>query len=232
MIRLLALLLCLHAGPVLAGAWPREAGTAFVSLSHWQASSGGDSYTALFAEWGLTPRLTLGFDAGRSVSGETKTVLFLRAPVMDWLGVKVAAEIGYGEIAGQSVIRPGLSFGRALEGRYGAGWLAVDTVLEYEIATQDIDVKADITLGFTPQPAAGDASRWTLMVQVQTGLVAVNEGVTLLRETGQRPDPSFLRIVPSVTYQLREGIDLELGVYQSLTGTEERGVKLGVWSRF
>ncbi len=232
MIRLLALMLCLHAGPVLAGAWPREAGTAFVSLPQWQAADGRGSYTALFGEWGLTDRLTLGFDASRSVSGETKAVLFLRAPVMDWMGVKVAAEIGYGEIAGQSVIRPGLSFGRAFAGRHGAGWLAVDTVLEYEIETQDIDVKADITLGFTPQRADGPASRWTLMVQVQTGLVAVNEGIFLLRETGIRPDPSFLRVVPSVTYRLREGIDLEMGLYHSLTGTDERGVKLGIWSRF
>lgn len=232
MTRLLALLLCLHAGPVLAGAWPREAGTGFASLSHWHAEAGGDSYTALFTEWGLTQRLTLGFDAGRSVSGETKTVLFLRAPLMDWLGAKVATEIGFGEIAGQSVIRPGLSFGRGLEGRYGSGWLAVDTVLEFEIETGDIDVKADITLGFNPSPADGQASRWTMIVQVQTGLVAVNEGVMLLRETGIRPDPSFLRIVPSVTYRLRDGIDLELGLYHSLTGTDERGVKLGVWTRF
>jgi hypothetical protein len=224
--------LYLQAAPLVAGAWPREAGTGFASLSFWPAQAGAGNYTALFAEWGLSPRLTLGLDAGRSVSGQTKAVVFLRAPVMAWADSRVAAEIGWGEIAGQRVIRPGLSFGRSLANAYGAGWFAVDTVLELDLETRDMDVKADITLGFTPSPPSGPPVPWTAMLQVQTGIVAIKESLLQLREAGIRPQPSFMRIVPSVTYRLRDGVDLELGFYRNLTGSDERGFKLGLWTRF
>lgn len=228
----LGMCLCLQATPLVAGAWPREAGTGFASLSFWPAQDGAGNYTALFAEWGLSPRLTLGLDAGRSVSGQTKAVVFIRTPVMAWADNRIAAGIGWGQIAGQRVIRPGLSLGRNLNSAYGAGWFAVDTVLELDLETRDMDVKADITLGFTPSPAAGPPAPWTAMLQLQTGIVALKESLFLLREAGIRPEPSFLRIVPSVTFRLREGVDLELGFYHSLTGSDERGAKLGLWTRF
>lgn len=235
MIRLLALLLCAQlalAGQASAGAWPREAGTGFASVTRWQADDSADSYSALFVEYGLLPRLTLGLDAGRSVSGQTKAVVFLRAPFGQAIGGLVAAELGWGEIAGRHVLRPGLSWGRSIARPRWEGWLAIDTLMEVDLETQQIDVKADVTLGLTPQSDAGIASDWTLMLQLQTGLVGVQDSLYLLQSDGILPEPSFLRLVPSVTYQLREGMHLELGLYRGLNGSSEQGVKLGLWSRF
>lgn len=230
------LLICLCATPVWAGAWPREQGTGFASLSHWAAQDQSESYTALFAEWGLTEHLTLGVDAGRAVSGKAKAVMFLRAPLLGFGGAAVAAEIGLGQIAGQPVLRPGLSFGHAMSGRSGKGWLAVDTLLELDLENRDMDLKADITLGFAPAARNGSqdgqSGRWSMMLQVQTGLVNVEDGLFLLQSQGTVPDPSFLRVVPSVTYRLRDNIDLELGFYRSLNGSDEQGLKIGLWSRF
>ena len=231
----LALVLCALAalaGPVNAGAWPREAGTGFSSLSLWQGRDSADSYTALFLEYGLLPRLTLGLDAGRSVSGQTKSVVFLRAPFGRTMGGLVAAELGLGEIAGRPVLRPGVSWGHGITRPRWKGWLAVDTLMEVDLETRQIDVKADVTLGVTPQSDAGLPSDWTFMVQVQTGLISLQDSLYLLHTEGITPEPAFLRIVPSVTYQLREGMHLELGLYRGLNGSSEQGVKLGLWSRF
>lgn len=232
-LRYVILWLCLFCTPVWAGAWPREKGNVFASLSHWAARDQSQSYTALFAEWGVTQHLTLGVDAGRAVSGASKAVIFLRAPLHGFGGPAVAAEIGLGQIAGKAVFRPGLSFGHAIAGRKGKGWLAFDGVLELDIEDHDIDLKADITLGYTP-PArdAAQDPRWSVMVQLQTGLVDVEDRLILLRDQGVTPDPSFLRIVPSVTYRVRDNIDLELGFFRSLTGSDEQGLKIGLWSRF
>lgn len=236
--RLLAGLMCglgwlsMQAAPVVAGAWPREAGTGFASLTRWQAQDSTERYTALFVEYGMLPRLTLGLDAGRSVSGQTKAVIFARTPFGRAMGGLVAAELGWGEIAGRPVMRPGLSWGRSVSRDAWEGWLAVDMLMEVDMETRQIDVKADITLGLTPQRDEGASSDWTVMIQLQTGLVGVQDSLHLLQTDGIVPDPSFLRIVPSVTYQLRDGLHLEMGLYQGLNGSSEQGVKLGLWSRF
>ncbi|OZB20012.1 MAG: hypothetical protein B7X55_01730 [Rhodobacterales bacterium 34-62-10] len=235
MIRLLALLLCVElalAGQAKAGAWPHEAGTGFASLTRWQAGDSADSYSALFVEYGLLPRLTIGLDAGRSVSGQTKAIAFVRAPFGQTMGGLVAAELGWGEIAGRRVLRPGLSWGRSLARPRWQGWLAVDTLMEVDLETRQIDVKADVTLGLTPQSAAGTASDWTLMIQMQTGLVDLQDSLYLLHTEGTVPEPSFLRLAPSVTYKIRDGMHLELGLYSDLNGSSDQGVKLGLWSRF
>lgn len=230
--RMLVLICCLLAGQAHAGAWPREAGKGFASLSIWQGAGGTDSYTALFAEYGLLPRITLGLDAGRSVSGQTKTVAFLRAPFGQSFGWLIAAEIGLGEIAGQPVLRPGLSFGRNITARHGTGWIAVDTLLEVDLATQGVDIKTDITLGFTPGWAGARPADWTLMLQLQTGLVEVQDSLLLLRTEGIAPRASFLRIAPSATYRLNDRMHLEIGFFHALQGSDEKGVKIGLWSTF
>lgn len=232
MARMLVLICCLLAGQAHAGAWPRASGTGFASLSIWQGVDGTDSYTALFAEYGLMPRITLGLDAGRSVSGQTKTVAFMRAPFGQSFGWLVAAEIGLGEIAGQPVLRPGLSFGRSIATRQGKGWIAVDTLLEVDMATQEIDLKTDITLGFTAGRADAPPSDWTVMLQLQTGLVDLQDSVLLYRTEGVLPEPAFLRIAPSVTYRLNDRMRLEIGLFHALQGSDERGVKIGLWSSF
>jgi hypothetical protein len=236
MIRLLALVLGILGGLTpgisLAGSWPREAGTGFASLSQWQGLGTSDGYTALFLEYGLTRRLTLGIDTGRSVSGDGKAVMFLRVPVLRLLGGPVAAEIGYGEIGGQRVLRPGLSWGRSFTRPRWQGWVAVDSRVELGLDRSRLDEKTDITFGLTPRRPDGQTADWTVMLQVQTGVVDIREQLFLLQTEGIQPGASFVRLVPSVTYRLREGLDLEIGYFRALDGTGAQGIKLGLWSSF
>lgn len=238
MIRLLAaclwglVLLSLQAGPAMAGAWPREAGTGFVSLSQWQSGGGGTGYTALYLEYGLTRRLTLGVDAGRSVAGRGKAVVFLRTPIMRVLGGRVALELGYGEISRQPVMRPGLSWGRSLSRPRWQGWVAVDTRLEWGLDSKTLDEKTDFTLGVTLRDPQGKPEDWTFMLQLQTGVVDIGKQLFLLQTEGIEPGASFLRLVPSITYELRDGMHLELAFFHALDATGSQGIKLGLWSRF
>jgi hypothetical protein len=238
MIRLLAAclgalaLLWMQGAPLGAGSWPREAGTGFASLTQWQGGGGSGGYTALYAEYGLTPRLTLGLDAGRSVAGHDKSVLFLRLPILRVLGGPVAAELGYGTIAGQAVLRPGLSWGRSLSRPRWQGWLSVDTRLEWGMDSKTLDEKTDFTLGLTLLDPQGHPADWTFMLQLQTGVVDIGQQLFLLQTEGIKPGASFIRLVPSLTYRLREGLHLELGYVLGLDSRGGQGIKLGLWTQF
>ena len=128
-------------GPAAGGAWPQERGHGFVStdtrISRPQnALRDGDlaTYNTLYAEYGLTDRLTLGVDLGRSVSGADKAVIFLRYPLSTPLpDTRVAVALGFGQIGNARVVRPGVSLGRSFtmgDKRYG--WFSAEAVAEYE----------------------------------------------------------------------------------------------------
>ena len=118
----LAVALAGLAGTASAGAWPREEGSLFASslarlswpqdTTTWQSYEPTARYTSLYLEYGLAPRTTLGLDLGLSVSGAEKLVVFAQRPLhQPDRGPRLAYEIGFGRIAGQTVLRPGLSLG-------------------------------------------------------------------------------------------------------------------------
>ncbi|KAG1715378.1 3-succinoylsemialdehyde-pyridine dehydrogenase [Nymphon striatum] len=123
------LMLFLTALTASAGAWPQQKGQAFVSVTSnlsfpdiYMIEAEPSMYQALYVEYGLTDKLTLGVDAGRSVAGKGKTVVFLRHPVFAGREkAKYAVELGVGKIAGRSVLRPGMSFGRWISDRKTVG---------------------------------------------------------------------------------------------------------------
>ncbi|MHA6324698.1 hypothetical protein [Roseivivax sp. CAU 1753] len=219
MLRTLCLtLVLLLPGPLLAGAWPREVGTVFlssVSYLSWPQRPVGpytlapqSRYDTLYVEYGATPRWTIGLDMGRSVSGDAKLVAFVRRPLSRpeaWL--KIAGELGLGEIAGRAVIRPGLSLGHGWDG----GWFNADLNAERYFDAGETDVKLDMTYGRTVR-------RHKVMLQLQAG-----------RQAGDDP---FLRVVPSVVTPLWRQVELEVGATYGVVGDESMGLKLGVWTQF
>ena len=224
---LAALFLPLLAGAAVAGAWPREKGQVFLSgaarlnwpqeLEHWTSYEPTGQYYTLYLEYGLTDRITVGFDLGRSVSGNGKSVGFLRLPVRDKAGgLKIAAELGLGKIDGHPVIRPGLSLGLGLE----RGWLAADGFAEiawvddsdYIAPFLGVDYKLDLTWG---RNLARDRK---LILQVQTG-----------KPWGE---PFFARFAPSLVLPVTDVFSAELGVTWGATGDSSMGVLLGFWSSF
>ena len=216
---LILVLSCLIPRDTAAGAWQREPGTGFVSasirlswpqdLSHWTSTAPTQSYRTVFFEYGLTRRVTLGLDVGRSVSGGSKTVAFAQFPLRARdSGPKIAAELGLGRIDGTQVFRPGLSIGWGLK----RGWFAIDSVSEIGLRHGRTDYKMDITWG---RNLPRDRK---LIVQLQTGA----------------PDgeAAFARLAPSLVIPIRKNIKLETGVTIGLTGDTSMGVKLGLWSSF
>jgi hypothetical protein len=212
-------LLCLAAPAAWAGAWPREAGTGFLTLSTrvaWPqdvltgvAAAEHRAYSTAYLEYGLTDRLTLGLDLGRGVSGDGKTILFAQMPVRSAdSGAQITGQLGLGRISGEAVLRPGLSVGWGRDG----GWLSFDAVAEVALDTGATDLKIDATWG---RNLAQDRK---LIVQLQAGL--------------PHDDPGFARLAPSVVLPAGERLKLELGATWGLTGDTDMGLKLGLWSSF
>ncbi|MCH2095155.1 MAG: hypothetical protein MK160_08575 [Rhodobacteraceae bacterium] len=219
MVRLFFILLLLG-GQVSAGAWPRDKGTWFGSTAirfawprgQWPLEAPAQYYT-LYMEYGLTDQVTLGLDAGRSVSGAGKTILFARYPIRNRnTGLKVGAELGAGRIDGAFVIRPGLSLGYGFAAKRGSGWISVDTVAEMTLETSNTDFKADITYG----RSMPNGTKWIL--QLQSGKPANQD--------------MFLRFAPSLVIDLKKGRMFEVGATIGAKNDSEIGLKIGMWHHF
>ena len=211
--------LLLAGEPLVAGAWLRPEGEAFLStaarfswpkdLSRMVSKDPHGRYHSLYFEYGLTERYTLGLDLGRSGTGGGKAIVFLRHPLRDReSGFRIAAELGLGRIDDAPVLRPGLSLGLGLEN----GWLSAEGLMEYSTVTGLADYKLDLTRGLK-----FDNGRM-LILQLQTGFPAGK--------------PGYARLAPSLVFPLAPGLKAEVGGAWGLTGDESMGVMLGLWAEF
>jgi hypothetical protein len=223
------LMLLVAATTAEAGAWPRPRGETFVSLATRQTTGARtliaavqdiDSYTSIYVEHGLTDRLTLGLDAGQG-RGPDETVeaglVFARLPVWSPGPHKVAVELGVGlyedSIDGtQTRIRPGLSWGRGFESRWGGGWLGMESSWEYRSPSGDTAFKADFTAGLKP------TERWMGIMQVQTGAYPDAEPIA--------------RLAPSVVRAIGARSHLQAGGLLPIYGDNAYGVTLAMWFTF
>lgn len=216
----LVLICALLAGPACAGAWPRETGSAFAAGA-FRVSTPRDTlgrewpatYSSLYLEYGLAPRLIAGLDLGRAISGEDKSLAFLRWP----LGAperrnRFAVELGAGQIDGASVIRPGLAWGRGLALAERSGWMAADALAEIRADGAGADFKLDLTLGLNH-----DSGRRSLL-QLQTGQ--------------RQGDDPFARLEGSMVLPPRRGLSLELGLIAGMVNDNSIGLKIGFWRAF
>lgn len=231
----MGLLLMLTASEAAAGAWPREKGAAFFSLS--QTMSTGtqtllaptldiSSYTGLYAEYGLTEKLTIGLIAGKggdigsgqSDSDVTSILGFARYPIWSHdSGHRVAFDLGVGTIEDttdglQQRIRPGLAWGYGFESRWGGGWLGIETSLDYRQPTGDTAFKADLTAGIKPN------DRYMYIFQVQSG-----------RYPNAEP---LVRIAPSFVRKMSDHFHLQLGGFVGAKGDDSIGGTIAVWASF
>jgi len=230
-LRILLLFLLFMPSSIIAGAWPREKGEVFLSFSTEIPAAPQTRYatgTSLYAEYGLTSRLTVGFDGYLGPKGSpSETYLFLRFPfgkpdrpthlaLSFGLGQKTIPN-PWGTITRQKLARIGAAWGMGLK----TGWLSVDasvaTVLDASIdvpGQSGITYKADFTWGMKP------SKRIMLIWQLQTGKV---------------PDgPSYAKFTPSVVWSIGEkhSSQIEIGLIKGLTGDDSQKLKLGFWKRF
>lgn len=215
---LLALLFLLIPTLSQAGAWPREAGQGFLTVAtrlgwpqdvtQWTSVQPTSQYHTLYIEFGMTDRLTVGLDFGRAVSGGAKLVGFAQLPLLDRdTGPKVAAQLGFGSISGDSVMRPGLMIGWGMP----QAFVTMDAVAEV-YRNGDRDLKLDFTWG---RKLPKDRM---LLLQLQTGI--------------EENDPPFARFAPSLVFPVRNRMKAEVGGTIGLHGDDSMGVKIGLWLDF
>jgi len=198
------------------GAWPRARGEGFLAASGTVEGPGASGLYrqsfSLFAEYGVTGRLTFGVDLGGDALRMSKAIVFLRWP----LGrapdeTKIAVELGAGQVEGETALRPGLSVGRGIAIGQRHGWLNADgraILLKGGDTAFETDLTAGLSIG----------ARLKAMVQLQAGIPAQGR--------------DYLRLAPSLVYETRPGTHLEFGVTEPLSGGGERGFKLGLWRKF
>lgn len=209
-----------------AGAWPREVGKTFVALSFSGAAdpldlAAGeiklDGYTAAYLEHGLTPRLTVGIDAGRGDGGSYSALAFARYPVGPTGGKTIyalKAGVGHSTLGGQGgmVAALGLDIGRGISTDLGNGWLGLESWASYNVRRQSYTVKADLTAGLT----LNDHTK--VMVQMQLGRNSASG--------------SYVRLAPSIVRRFGKSTSVELGVQAGLIGDRKVAIKLGTWLEF
>lgn len=219
-------LLFLVALPVTAhsGAWPREKRTVFLSWSNNISTNSETKFatgTSLYAEYGLTHSMTVGFDGFLGAPGKaSEGYLFLRFPIGKTdrparmaltfaLGQKTTPN-PWGTTTEQSMAKIGASWGRGLK----KGWLAVDAYVLAPLDNSDISYSADFTWGQKP------SDRLMLIWQVQTGKPA--NGAT------------YINFAPSLvwTFGRKKPTQIEIGFVKGITGSDSQDLKLGFWKNF
>lgn len=205
------------AGSALAGAWPREKGRTFLSVSTVPARTSSADWSGVYAERGLTPRLTLGFDAGRGHAelGDWQALAFLRWDLAPEARLRRAVSLGLGARAAEGtitpLIRPAFALGRGFESRLGHGWMEAEAQILYEPLRRWTATKLDTTLGLER-----DRRLWMLQLQAA-------------RYPGSDPT---LRLVPGVVQKLTHGLSLDLAVTVNLRDRSDTGLRLGAWWSF
>lgn len=212
---LLTLWLCL-ATPADSGPWLRQPGEGFLSFSGEFVAAGdqeGSAFGTVYAEYGLSKRVTLGFDLGGSEEDLYKAVAFARMPI-SWLDgdLKGALELGIGMTDDEMVLRPGLSLGRGFPLGQISGWMAIDTLAHIDKTGNDIQLSTDVTFGVN----VSDRSKFIL--QVQSG--------------HQLMDLDYLKIAPSYVFERKPGQHVEMGMLAGLESSENFAIKLGLWQEF
>jgi hypothetical protein len=211
-----------------AGAWPRAEGETFLSFGYTLTTGARTlvgamqdvrSYGSVYAEHGVTERLTVGLEAGYGTGADgtvAAALAFARLPVWSAGNHRVAADLGLGwledEDGPQRRVRPGLAWGYGFESRWGGGWLGIEASAELRLPSRDVAWKADFTAGLKPN------DDWMVIMQVQTG---------------RYPDDGpLVRLAPSVVRRLGSRAHLQLGVIGSVVGDDAVGVKLATWLTF
>lgn len=218
LIPLLLALLC-AAPPAGAGAWMREAGHGFLSLSGTLRQGDPDARRELsvYADLGLSPRLALGIDVNERPGSAGHALLFARLPLsLTAARSRVAVEAALGghhwRGAWDPMYRLTLSLGRGFLTRRGAGWYAIDAGYERRLGNSAPIYKLDATLGLS---APG---RLHPILQVETALIP-----------GQ---PPFWTLSPGLLIDTGRDTTWLVGLERKSAGRDTLGIKLALWHRF
>ncbi|MEV8466044.1 hypothetical protein AB0T83_04500 [Fluviibacterium sp. DFM31] len=264
----LAVLLCgLPCAAALAGAWPREPGTGFVSLGYEITTlqdelSGAvapqfDGYGTLFAEYGLTPRMTIGLDLGgdetvltpqlqrqylqQTGSGQLSPPERSAIPqVRTWSGV---AFLRYALSPLDATHRFAAQLGvgqrrYATLGRYlGQIETRTEAILRPAIAygrgfsfgEYSGWLAVDASVEFREQ-SSGTAQKLDATVGVK-GAGKLTYMLQLQGGDFPQAEP-YLKVLPAVVVDLPAGLALETALIWGVRGDDSAGVRMALWWSF
>ncbi len=218
--RAAGLIALLWASQASAGAWPRDEGEVFLSFGGNVALFGEAVRPVhydptIYAEYGLSPRLTLGLDGHTADAGEALSgFVFLRMalPYADSSSaLAFSTALGVTRVPdGETLptLRLGAHWGQGLP----RGWLAVDATALQTIEGTLPQTKIDMSFGHRFN------DDWT---GVLSGLVG----------TGLDGD-FYAKVGPSVIYKVSESVSIRVGTIHALTGDEGSGLTVETWWTF
>jgi hypothetical protein len=215
-------LACLSCGvhPAEAGAWLKEKGTGFASLS-FGAFQNDQTSTAIFVEYGLSDTTTIGIDinafVARSDVGDAFGVAFLRRSLGPTdRNSRFSYEVGVGAFWDDEQLLPAVksavSWGRGIQFGDRSGWMNVDAAYIVEPTLKNHTAKLDATAGlnFTP---------------VTTGILELN--------LSQQDSDFFSAVEPSVLIKPKSSaFQIKLGARIPMDEGDSTALKLGIWRSF
>ena len=198
-----------------AGAWPREPGATFLSARRDFGAEGG---TALYGEYGLTRRITLG---GQWSDGTEwtlpRTGAFVNVAIGD-LGAqhRFAVSLGVSTTPDMLVVQEearldlGLHWGRGFESRFGGGWTTASYLIHLR---SEGDAIHDLygTVGVRPREG------W--MAMLSASRYDDGEGV-------------YRKLTPAVGYEIRKDVWGIVQVTRELGKDRTTALGLSLWWSF
>lgn len=219
LLRALVLLFSMAATAATSGAWPRPAGETFMSLKF--GRQGDIEVQSLYAEYGMTPRLTFGLAADRygpqagAVSAFSRAALTPDAPWQVSVSASTSFEVDGGTPDELTMLPGEVRNGVTLH--VGRGFMVWD-----RSAWFDAEAGRDST---------GLEEHWRM--GVVAGVQVTDRSKLFLElEGAQKEEGTTLRISPNAAYAVAEGIDLTVGYAFDPTGETESRIDLGAWLAF
>jgi hypothetical protein len=206
-----------------AGAWPRDQGAVFISISADQTRK------QIYAEYGLRGDWTLGAEVsmprGRRLPDVTQ---FVHHPV--WRGsggailsAGIAVDLRETTAAAmdsklkgvaETAVRAGLFWGKGFDTRFGSGWATIEAQVERLVTTDWLEdglaYKLDLGVGLKP------SAQWMLIGQAQLWRRGASQSLRIETSAALKLGPTHVVVSPSV----------------GVVGVKERRVKLALWVAF
>ena len=219
--------------PAGAGPWPREPGAHFLSVSV-DRDRDGNQYSALYGEYGLTPRYTLGYELGHSNAGESSAIFWLQRAMGRGDGAnRLSMSVGVGAIRrGDETLPVGQvvsGWGRGFDGIWDGGWITAELKMKVTarskddpVVTQAVGTLAALTPEFSTK------ADLTLGLRRNSSLMIINQ----LRLEKPQDEDLTASLASSVVRDLVGSTKIELGVVTPISGPVEPAVRLGTWLEF
>lgn len=203
-----------------AGAWLREKGTSFTSVS-FTTTWFRDTTNSSYLEYGVRDDLTIGADIGyASTSNGTQSgygAIFIRRPLGKNEGPNQwAYELGVGAAWVDDLTLPfvktGISWGRGIKLYDKNGWMAVDASVAWDVSEGHHLTKIDTTVGIN-------------FTEITTGMVQLY--------VANLDGDSYASIAPSIVLKPRKSnFRFQIGAESQLGNLDNTGVKFGLWREF